>query len=357
MSTITTDILIIGSGPAGLFASFQAGMLGMKSVIVDILDIPGGQCSTLYPEKPIYDIPAYPQILAQDLIDKLITQIEPFGVKFFLSQQANSLKIVDDEPAEEGNLNSVRHSAGLNNRSFILGTSSGNIIKSKIVVIAAGSGSFGPNRPPLADIEKYEGKSIFYSVPQKDFFSNKKVLIAGGGDSALDWAISLSEIAEVSIVHRRARFRAAPATVAKLKELESQSKIKIITNYQLDSLVGSDSDLKEVVLSDLDSNKLSIKTDVLLPFFGLKQDLGPILDFGLNIRNHHIEVQQPNYETSVSGIYALGDVAHYNGKLKLILTSFAEAASIMHHAYHRVFEGKALHFEYSTSKLPHLEKI
>lgn len=326
-----TDVLIIGAGPAGIFTAFQAGMLGMKSIIVDALDAPGGQCSALYPEKPIYDIPACPEIMAQDLIDRLLEQIKPYDVEVLLSRQANSLSQKDDG-------------------TFELGTSLGNIITAKTVVIAAGAGAFGPNKPPLESIEEYEGKSVFYFVSKRDMFKGKKVVVAGGGDSAVDWAISLSEIADVSIVHRRSKFRAAPASVAKLHELSARGKINLVVNYQLDRIKGQDGILSEVIVSDLDGNKKSLEADVMLPFFGLAQKLGPILDFGLETKNNHIQVSLPHFETTIPGIYAVGDVATYEGKLKLILTSFAESASALHHAYKRVFDGKALHFEYSTTK-------
>ena len=324
------DVIIIGAGPSGLFSAFQAGMLGMKSALIDALEVVGGQCAALYPEKPIYDIPAYPEILSQDLVDKLYKQAESFSPKYFLSQQV----------------------IGLENHSdfFEVKTSIGNRIQAKVIIIAAGAGSFGPNRPPLEDIESYEGKSIFYLVKNRENFSGKNIVIAGGGDSALDWAISLSEIANVSIVHRRNKFRAAPATIQKIHELEALNKIKLVTNYQLDELAGKNGILEEVIVADLDGNKKILKTDILLPFFGLAQNLGSILDFGLNINNHHIKVNYPYFETNIKGIYAVGDVAAYEGKLKLILTSFSESASALHHAYSRVFDGKALHFEYSTTK-------
>ena len=324
------DVVIIGAGPSGLFSAFQAGMLGMKSAIIDTLEVVGGQCAALYPEKPIYDIPAYPQILSQDLVNKLLEQATPFSPEYFLSEQVVGLE-------DHGNF-------------FKLTTSMGTVLQAKVVIIAAGAGSFGPNRPPLENIESYEGKSIFYLVTNREYFAGKNVIIAGGGDSALDWAISLSEIANISIVHRRTKFRAAPATVQKIHELDSLNKIKLITNYQLDGLKGENGILEEVIVADLDGNKKRLKADILLPFFGLAQNLGPILDFGLNVNNHHIKVDYPYFETNVKGIYAVGDVATYEGKLKLILTSFAESASALHHAYSRVFDGKALHFEYSTTK-------
>ncbi len=324
------DVIIIGAGPSGLFSAFQAGMLGMRSAIIDSLEVVGGQCSALYPEKPIYDIPAYPKIISQDLVDKLYQQAEAFSPKYFLSQQVIALENCGD--------------------FFKLQTSAKNTLQAKIVIIAAGAGSFGPNRPPLKDIELYEGKSIFYLVTNREVFADKNIVIAGGGDSALDWAISLSEIANVSVVHRRNKFRAAPATIQKIHELESAHKIKLVTNYQLDALTGKNGILSEVILADLDGNKKTLIADILLPFFGLTQNLGPILDFGLNISNHHIKVNYPYFETNIKGIYAVGDTATYEGKLKLILTSFAESASALHHAYSRVFDGKALHFEYSTTK-------
>ena len=203
----------------------------------------------------------------------------------------------------------------------------GTVLQAKVVIIAAGARSFGPNRPPLEGIESYEGKSIFYLVANREYFAGKNVMIAGGGDSALDWAISLSEIANISIVHRRAKFRAAPAIVQKIHELDSLNEIKLITNYQLDGVKGENGILEEVIVADLDGNKKILKADILLPFFGLAQNLGPILDFGLNVNNHHIKVDYPYFETNVKGIYAVGDVATYEGKLKLILTSFSESAS------------------------------
>lgn len=325
-----TDVLIVGAGPAGIFTAFQAGMLGMKSIIVDALDAPGGQCSALYPEKPIYDIPACPEIMAQSLIDKLLEQIKPYDIDILLSRQVNSL-------IQKDNI-------------FEIGTSKADKITAKAVIIAAGAGAFGPNKPPLKSIEEYEGKSIFYFIPKREKFRGKKIVIAGGGDSAVDWAISLSEIADVSIVHRRSKFRAAPASVDKLHQLANQGKINLVVNYQLDSLQGNDGELSAVIVRDLDGNTKSLEAEVMLPFFGLAQKLGPLLNFGLDTKNSHIQVTLPYYETSIAGIYAVGDVATYEGKLKLILTSFAESASALHHAYKRVFDGKALHFEYSTTK-------
>lgn len=326
-----TDILIIGAGPVGLFAIFEAGMLSMKCHVVDSLDEIGGQCTALYPEKPIYDIPAYPKILANELIEKLYAQAKPFDPVFHLGQQVISFEKKDDK--------------------FLVKTNKDTIIESKVIIIAAGSGSFGPNRPPLENIEKYEGKSIFYYVKKMQDFQGKRIAIAGGGDSAVDWAINLSEYAEkIFLIHRRDKFRASPASIEKISEISKTGKIEIVTPYQLHSIEGEDGYLSSVKLYDLDNNIKSLDANILLPFFGLSMDLGPIRDWGLNFITNHIEISQSSCMTNIDGVYAIGDVASYHGKLKLILTGFAEAASALHHSYPRVFDGKALHFQYSTSK-------
>ena len=328
---MNTDIVVIGAGPVGLFAIFQAGMLGMKCHVIDALAEVGGQCNALYPEKPIYDIPACPEIAASALIDSLEKQAAPFNPVFHLNQQVVGLKKTEN--------------------GFKISTSRNVEIEAKAVIVAAGCGAFGPNKPPLANIESFEGKSVFYSVKRKADFADKNILIAGGGDSAVDWAISLAEVAgSVSIVHRRDKFKAAPESLRKLKNLQEAGKVNMIIGYQLDKLIGLNGALEEVELKDLNNNIKIVKADILLPFFGLSQELGPILDWGLNLKLHHIEVTPPHYETNIAGIYAIGDIATYDAKLKLILTGFAEAAHALHHAYSRVFDGKALHFEYSTTK-------
>ncbi len=326
-----TDIIIIGAGPVGLFAIFQAGMLGMKAHVIDAQEIVGGQCTTLYPDKPIYDIPAYPKIMADDLIKQLELQARPFSPTYHLNQQAVKLEI-------EGNL-------------YKITTSKNKQITAKAIIIAAGCGAFGPNRPPLQNIEEFEGKSVFYFVKNRSSFANKEIVIAGGGDSAVDWAISLSEIAKtIFLVHRRDKFKAAPESLRQLDELASSGKVQLVINYQLDKLIGKNGVLEAVEVKDFEGNIRSLPADTLLPFFGLSQDLGPIKDWGLNIKNHHITVDNSYFQTNIPNIYAIGDIAAYPGKLKLILTGFAEAASSLHHAYDKVFEGKALHFEYSTTK-------
>ncbi|HJD60159.1 MAG TPA: NAD(P)/FAD-dependent oxidoreductase [Rickettsia endosymbiont of Omalisus fontisbellaquei] len=329
--THTTDVVIIGAGPVGLFTIFQAGMLGMKCHVIDAQEAIGGQCITLYPEKPIYDIPAYPKIAAEELIKQLELQAAPFKPVYHLNQQAIELNKQDD--------------------FFEIKTSKDTIIRSKVIIIAAGAGSFGPNKPPLANIEDFEGKSVFYFINDKSKFAGKNIVIAGGGDSAVDWAISLSEIAnKIYLVHRRDKFTAAPESIRQLRSIAETGKIELVTGYQLNALDDNNGELQAVIVKDLQNNTRKLEANILLPFFGLKQDLGSLANWDLNVKLHHIEVDPSYYQTNIEGIYAIGDIAHYAGKLKLILTGFAEAASSLHHAYSKVFDGKALHFEYSTTK-------
>lgn len=326
-----TDILIIGSGPVGLFTVFQAGMLGMKTLVVDALEKPGGQCIALYPEKPIYDIPAQPEISGSDLIDNLLKQAAPFHPQYLLNQTVDSLTKID---------------AG-----WHVKTSAGEEIHAKAIIIAAGCGAFGPNKPPLESIDEYDNKSVFYFVNRRDDFKDKTIVIAGGGDSAVDWANSLSEIAKkVYLVHRRDKFRAMDASIEKMKKSVESGKLEMVIPYQLEALEGSNGFLNKVIVKDLNDNIRAIEADVLLPFFGLKMDLGPINSWGLNLEKHHIHVNHLNQQTNIDSIFAVGDICTYEGKLKLILTGFAEAAKACHNAYKFVFPNKALHFEYSTSK-------
>jgi thioredoxin reductase (NADPH) len=327
---VQTDLAIIGAGPIGIFSVFQAGMLGMKCCVIDAYEYIGGQCTALYPEKPIYDIPAYPEISGAVLINRLEAQASPFNPQYFLDQQVISL-------AKEENL-------------FILKTSKGNTISAKAVLIAGGCGSFGPKKIEIDDIESYENKSVFYSVRDPKIFKDKEIVIAGGGDSAIDWTINLAKIAKkIYLVHRRNKFRGMPHNLNQVKELEKNGIVEMVIPYQLQSVEGKDRSISSVILSDLDGNLKKIKSDFLLLFYGLAMDLGPIRDWGLSMSHHHINVEHAYYETNISGIYAVGDIASYEGKLKLILTGFAEAASAIHHAYPRVFDGKALHFQYSTT--------
>lgn len=331
MTQYTGDIIIIGAGPVGLFAIFEAGMVKMRCHVIDALEYVGGQCTALYPEKPIYDIAGFPSVNAADLISNLEQQAAPFAPTYHLNQRVEKLQKVGD--------------------GWKVTTSTGTEITAKAVVIAAGCGAFGPNRPPLSGLEQYEGKSIFYLVKRREDFRGKKVVIAGGGDSAVDWAISLSEVAErVSVVHRRPKFRAAPESEARLHALAEAGKIDLVIPYQLHGLEGSNGELTNVIVSDLDNKTKSVPADILLPFFGLAMDLGPIADWGLNLHQNHITVNPATMETSAEGIYAIGDIATYEGKLKLIVCGFSEGAMAMHAAYKRVHPDVALHFEYSTSK-------
>ena len=327
------DVAIIGAGPVGLFAVFQFGMLGMKAHVVDTLDMAGGQCAALYPEKPIYDIPGYPRIDAAELVGKLSEQAAPFDPVYHLGQQVVALNKVEDG----GRLR--------------LETSAGTLIDARVVVIAAGAGAFGPNRPPLPGIEDYEGKCVHYMVLRRQNFAGKRVVVAGGGDSAVDWAISLSEVADkVSIVHRRAKFRAAPESVNRLHALADEGRIDLVVPYQLAGLEGDGKVLDAIVVADLDGNRRRLEADVLLPFYGLSMSLGPIADWGLDVEHHHVAVDQSTCLTNIDRVFAIGDIATYPGKLKLILTGFAEAAAAAHAAWPMVFEGQELHFEYSTTR-------
>lgn len=332
MGNFTTDVVIIGAGPIGLFQIFQAGMLKIKTHIFDSLDFIGGQCQALYPEKPIYDIPAYPQIKSADLINELEKQAEPFAPTYHLGQQVVAIEKQGDD--------------------FIVTSSENSKVTCKAIVIAAGCGAFGPNRPPLAGIEIYENNgSVKYLVNKIAEFTDKKVVIAGGGDSALDWAIALSEVAkEVSIIHRRSKFRAAPISVETMHKLADDGKINILTPYQLDALKGNSGQLEQVILKDMQGNIKEVYADYLLPFYGLSMQLGPIAEWGLNLDKKHIEVDPSSMQTNIPGIYAVGDIATYKNKLKLISVGFSEAAFAAHDFYKKIYPDTPLHFEYSTTK-------
>lgn len=328
---IYTDVVIIGAGPAGLFSIFQCGMMGLKTHVVDALDFIGGQCKALYPEKPIYDIPAYPAVSAEGLIEQLRLQAEPFNPVYHLSQSVVSIEPIDTQ--------------------WQVTTNKGTLIQAKGIIIAAGAGAFGPNRPPLDDIQSFEGTSVFYAVHQRQRFAGKHIVIAGGGDSAVDWAISLSEIAaSISMVHRRANFRAAPESVSRMNALVDEGKITLVTPYQLSGLKGENGQLTDVIVETLDGQLKTLTADVLLPFFGLQMDLGPLADWGLNIDNKHITVAPHTMETNLSGIFAVGDISTYPGKLKLILCGFSEVAMAAHTLRSRLFPETVFHFEYSTTK-------
>ena len=327
-----TDIVIIGAGPVGLFTIFQCGMLGLKCHVIDALDQIGGQCTALYPEKPIYDIPAYPKILGAELIERLEVQAEPFGPQYHLGQQVNDIK-------------------GCSEGGYVVYGSSGIQIRCGAVIVAAGGGAFGPNKPPIDNLSEYEGKSVFYACRSKEQFRDKRIVIAGGGDSAVDWALSLSEVAkEITLVHRRDKFRAAPDSIKKLNLLCDSGDITKIVPYQIKSIRGDNGNISNVVIEDMDNNKKDIELDSLLLFYGLSMDIGPISSWGIELSGNYIKVNQSTCETNMNAIYAVGDICTYDNKLKLILTGFAEAASAVHSAYGYINPDKEIHMEFSTSK-------
>ena len=326
-----TDAIVIGAGPVGLFAVFELGMLRLKCHVVDALPAIGGQLTALYPEKPIYDIPGFPKIIAAELVERLTEQAAPFHPKFHLDVSVESLARLPDGRWE-------------------LCLSDGRSLIAPVVVIAAGAGAFGPNRPPLDGLSGFEGKSVFYLVQKREDFRNKRVVIAGGGDSAVDWAISLSDVAErIMVVHRRAKFRAAPESEAKLKALAAEGRIDLVVPYQLHGLDGSDGRLESVRVATTAGEIKSLPADALLAFFGLASHLGPIAKWGLEMDGARITVDPETLGTNLKGVFALGDVAAYSGKLKLILQGFSEAAMAAQAAYAIARPNESLHFEHSTT--------
>ena len=332
-----TDVIIIGAGPVGLFAVFELGLLDMKCHLIDILDVPGGQCAELYPEKPIYDIPAIPVCTGQELTDKLLEQIQPFEPIFHLGQMAESIV-----KSENGN--------------WIVTTDSNVSLEAPVIVIAAGGGSFVPKKPPLKDIEEYEGSSVFYSVKKMEIFRNKNLVIAGGGDSALDWTLSLQPIAKsLTLVHRRDDFRAAPDTIKKMRNLVSENKM-VLEIAQLKEIKGSSGNIESLRVKG-DRGEYDIKCDTLLAFYGLTMKLGPVANFGINLDRNLIPVDTEKFETDVEGIFAIGDINHYPGKLKLILSGFHEAALMAQQAFKYVYPERRLRFQYTTSSSDLQEKL
>jgi thioredoxin reductase (NADPH) len=329
---IKTDILIIGAGPTGLFTVFEAGLLKLKCHLIDALPIAGGQCSEIYPKKPIYDIPGFPEVLAGDLVKNLMEQIKPFSPGFTLGERAETL-----EKLEDGN--------------FLVTTSKGTQHQAPVVVIAGGLGSFEPRKPPIATIGKYEDKGVAYIIKEPEIYRNKRVVISGGGDSALDWAIYLAGIAkEVSLVHRRNDFRGALDSVEKVEELSKSGKINLITQAEVVDLKGENELEAVVIRHNGDASVDGIKpTDFFIPLFGLSPKLGPIGDWGLEIEKNAIKVNNAyDYQTNIPGIYAIGDVNTYPGKLKLILCGFHEAAIMCQGAYQRIFPEKKYVMKYTT---------
>ena len=329
--TLTADVAIIGAGPVGLFAIFELGMLKISSVVIDTLPAPGGQCSALYPEKPIYDIPGFPSIDAADLIRNLEAQAAPFAPHYVLGEQVVQCN-------KEGDI-------------WKLVTNKGTEITAKAIIIAAGCGAFGPNRPPMEGLEQYEGTAVHYMVARREDFRDQEIVIAGGGDSAVDWAVSLAELAKkIYVVHRRDKFRAMPETVDKMQALAASGKIEMVIPYQLDGLEGDGKKLSAVTVKNMDGSVRALPAQHLLAFFGLSMELGPIAQWGLNLNGNHIAVTVGTCETSTPGIFAIGDIATYAHKLKLILCGFSEAAQAAHAIREIVYPGVAYHFEYSTSK-------
>ncbi|MFN6943498.1 MAG: NAD(P)/FAD-dependent oxidoreductase [Cytophagaceae bacterium] len=326
---ITTDICIIGAGPVGLFAVFEAGLLKMRCHLVDALPQIGGQLSEIYPKKPIYDIPGFPEVLAQDLVDNLKKQIEPFKPTYTLGERVQSLKQLDD-------------------KSFLLTTSDQTEIHAKVVVIAAGLGCFEPRKPEIENLEQFEGKGVVYMVKDPERFRDKKLIIAGGGDSALDWTIFLSNVAkEVTLIHRNETFRGAPDSAEKVFELANAGKINLLLSSNLKSLKGNGT-LKSVAVADKNKTSKELEADYVIPLFGLSPKLGPLADWGLHIDKCAIEVNTLDYSTNIPGIYAIGDINTYPGKLKLILCGFHEAALMAQSAFGHVYPDQKLSFKYTT---------
>jgi thioredoxin reductase (NADPH) len=329
-NVIETDAIIVGAGPVGLFAVFELGLLDVKAAVVDILDKPGGQCAELYPEKPIYDIPGYPVISGQDLVAKLIEQIKPFHPTFHLGEMVEAL---------------VRQSDG----RFRLTTDAGTTFLGKVVVIAAGGGSFQPKRPPVPGIEAYEGTSVFYAVRRMEDYRGHDLVIAGGGDSALDWTLNLQPLARrLTLVHRRDEFRASPDSVNKMKALVNAGKIDFRIG-QVSGLKGEGGKLAAAIVKDPKGVEVEIAATRMLPFFGLTMKLGPVANFGINLHEELIPVDTATMQTSEHGIYAVGDIVTYPGKLKLILCGFHEVALMAQSAVHIVFPEKRIVFQYTTS--------
>ena len=323
-----TDALIIGAGPTGLFTAHQLKLIGLNCEIVDNLDKIGGQCIELYPDKPIYDIPAVPECTGEELTKNLINQIKPFDIKFHLSERVDEVKRQAD--------------------NWIVKTNSGTIFSTPNVIIAGGVGSFEPRKFPVKECEKFENKSVLYSIKDKSIFKGKTVTIFGGGDSALDWAVELSKNSKVNLVHRRDDFRGAQVTVDKVKELAKGGKINLFTKYQINSIKGKDK-LESLDIKNDDKESKTLKTDYLLGFFGLIMQLGPIANWGLNIDKKTIEVDTEKFETNQKGIYAVGDICSYPGKLKLILSGFHEGALAARACFKLARPDEKYRFEFTTS--------
>ena len=323
-----TDVVIIGAGPVGLFAIFELGLLNISCHVIDNLDKPGGQCAELYPEKPIYDIPSRVSISGQELTDDLLAQAKPFKPVYHLSQQVEKIE-------------------KLESNEWLVMTSLNQTIQAKCIVIAAGAGSFVPRKIPIKDIEQFEEKNILYAVRNKSILEAKKLLIVGGGDSALDWTNELSKVSNVTLMHRRKEFKASPDSVSKMLELEKDKKINFLMG-QIQNIEGSDNGKIKIATKD-NEEVTNFEVDYLLPFFGLKMELGPIANWGLNLDQNLIAVDTEKFETSVKSIFAIGDINTYPGKLKLILSGFHEAALMAQECFKYCYPDKKNIFRYTTS--------
>jgi len=323
-----TDVIIIGAGPVGLFAVHQLGIKGLKAIVIDNLDKAGGQCIELYPDKPIYDIPAVPECTGEDLTKRLIEQIKPFKTELFLNERVDEVRSEND--------------------NWIVKTNKNNEFFAPNIIIAGGVGSFEPRKLSLIEAEKFENKSIFYSIKNKEDFKSKNISIFGGGDSALDWALELSKFSNITLIHRRNEFRGAAHTLSQIKKLEKEGKLQIKTPCQIQSIEG-DEKVKSITIKFDDGKKEKIKTDIILGFLGLIMKLGPIAEWGLNMDKKTIEVNAENFETSKKGIFAVGDICFYPGKLKLILSGFHEVALASVECFKRARPNEKYRFEFTTS--------
>ena len=331
-----TDVLIIGAGPTGLFCAHQLGIIGLQCEIVDNLDKVGGQCIELYPDKPIYDIPAVPECTGEELTNNLLQQIKPFNIKFHLNERVDELKKVENRWC-------VKTSA---NKEFDVAA----------IIIAGGVGSFEPRKFPVKECEKFEGSSLFYSIKDKTIFKDKTISIFGGGDSALDWAIELSNTSKVNLIHRRDGFSGAESSVQKVKKLNDQGKLNLYTKYQMESVSG-DNQIGSVKIKHDEGETKELQSDYVLGFFGLIMQLGPILNWGLNINKKTVEVNTKNFETNVDGIFAIGDICSYPGKLKLILSGFHEGALAARGCFKYAKPNQKLRFEFTTTSKAAQERL
>ena len=331
-----TDAIIIGAGPVGLFAIHQLGLKGLKAIVIDNLDRAGGQCIELYPDKPIYDIPAVPECTGEELTKNLLEQIKPFNTEFIFNERVEEVRQDKDK--------------------WIVKTNNNNEFSTPNIIIAGGVGSFEPRKLSLKEIEKFEGKSLFYAVKNKEELKNKKISIFGGGDSALDWALELSKLSKITLIHRRDEFRGAPHTLSENKKLEKEGKISIKTPCQLASVEGNES-IKSISVKFDDGKVEKINTDIILSFFGLVMKLGPIAEWGLNMDKKTIEVNSQNFETNKKGIFAIGDICNYPGKLKLILSGFHEAALASVDCFKRARPNEKYRFEFTTASKTIQERL